>query len=542
MAAYGPCAWTKHIHSIFQVPLPLKAGADVNGGINRCFSENTILRAVNNMDSLHESVRSDDLKSVKKLLQNNPDHINSKDNMGETPLHSASGSGHKAMAELLLANKADVNARDNNGNTPLLWAATYGHKAVAKLLLANRADVNARDNFGNTALQRAEANGHKAVVKLLRRYDANVANHIVQPISELMRILLVSLFIIGIFFISTIGINLVKKHTVSPQLCFILGVIIVFCVTLISVIMARKKKRNAVVNYFLDRSITAAYIQNAREFPGKNIINAILCEKSIPTASESLLIWGAINLLTWFVQYGKIIELLRRINALNGTFSFFYGGCVIAVCMLVFGVFGQVTKITLVGYLNGIVLVTVGLWNLNFDNMLDNAVRASGYTLIEKGFNIFDIVALLQCFWGLLQIFNFWRFGFQPGINKAVKDGALPKLQEITRSPAKPDIGRFKFTMPASLFQSFIPGIRHGGSYTVWLLPYKACCLHDKLEDYFEYDRRAVAGHQFNETVEYLMNGDIKIRLDTRLIKFKDNCMVLNDSALKSFNEWLKIE
>jgi ankyrin repeat protein len=89
---------------------------------------------VDNMHSLHEYARNGDLKGVKELLQDNPDQVNSKDIIGETPLHYAAGNGHNAVAELLLANNADVNAKDNGGNTPLQRAASKGHKVVVKLL------------------------------------------------------------------------------------------------------------------------------------------------------------------------------------------------------------------------------------------------------------------------------------------------------------------------------------------------------------------------------------------------------------------------
>lgn len=464
------------------------------------------------MHSLHVSARNGDLKRVKELLQVNRDQVNSKDNLGETPLHYAAGNGHKAVAELLLANNGDVNAKDNDGRTPLQWAALKGHKAV---------------------------------VKLLRRHGAIVTSHIFQPDPEVMRIPLVVLFIIGVLILFIVGRGISFKHSISLKLCYFLIVIIAFYATLILVIIARKKKRNAIVSYFLDRLISSDYIQNARELPDKRIINTIVRDRLIPTASESLLVWGSFDLVMWFVQHVKIVELLSKIDTFSGdTFTFIiYGGCIIAMGMLAFGVIGQAKKSTLVGYLNGIALIAAGLWNLNFDNALANAVRLYGYKLTEKGFNIFDILGLFQCIWGLLQIYSFWRFGFQPrGMNKAAKDDALTRLQKITRSQAKPDAGRFKITIPTSLLQSLYAGIRHGGMYTVWLLPYKACCLHDKLDNYFEYDRRAIAGHQFNNSIEYLMNGDIKIQFDTRLIKFKKHSIALSESALKSFNEWLRLE
>jgi len=463
------------------------------------------------MHYLHESARRGDLKRVKELLRDDPDQVNSKDDAGGTPLH---------------------------------YAAAYGHKAVAELLLANKADVNARDNDGNTPLQRAASEGHKALVKLLRRHAAAVPHQIIQPVPEFMQMPLAVLFIIGVSFLFIIGTGIAFGHSITRKQCFVLVVMAAFYAALIVVILVREKKRNTAVIYFLDRSISPDYIQNARELPEKRIINAILRDKSIPGASESLLVWGSINFVMWFMQHVKIVELLSRFDILSGTSPFLiYGGCMIAVGMLAIGILGKVTKSTLVGYLNGIALVMAGLWNINFDNALTNVVRRFDYELVEKGFNIWVMLGLFQCVWGLLQIYGFWRFGFKPkGITKAVKDDALAKLQGITRSPAKPDAGRFKLTIPSPLLQPLFPRIMHGGTYTVWLLPYKASFLHDKLDDYFEYDRRAVAGLQFKDGVEHLKNGNVKIQIDARLIKFKENSIVLSESALKSFNEWLRID
>ncbi|HYA88471.1 MAG TPA: hypothetical protein VEI57_15565 [Nitrospirota bacterium] len=309
-----------------------------------------------------------------------------------------------------------------------------------------------------------------------------------------------------------------------------------------------EKETYAAVSYFLDRSMSSEYIQNAKELPDRRIINTILRDKSIPSAIEWLLVWGTINLLMWFVQHVKIVDLLTKIQAFSEILVFFmYGGCVIAVGMLAIGIFGQVTKSSMVGYLSGIALFAAGLWNVNFDSALANEIRLYGYNLVEKGFNIFKLLGLFQCIWGLLQVYSFWRFGFQPRrLTKAAKEEALSKLREITRSPANPDAGRFKLTIPTSLLQSLlqsvIPGMKHGGMYTVWLLPHKACCVHDQLDDYFEYDRRALAGLQCNAHAEDLTNGDIKIQMDTGLIKMIKRSIVLNGSALKSVNAWVRTD
>ena len=55
-----------------------------------------------------------------------PEHINAKNNSGETPLHRWS---HKCrsigIAELLLKRGADVNAKDRYGRTPIMFCEEW---------------------------------------------------------------------------------------------------------------------------------------------------------------------------------------------------------------------------------------------------------------------------------------------------------------------------------------------------------------------------------------------------------------------------------
>ncbi len=54
--------------------------------------------------------------------------------LGTTPLHSASGGGHKQTIELLIAKGADVNAEDDEGKTPLDYAIIGKDTETADLL------------------------------------------------------------------------------------------------------------------------------------------------------------------------------------------------------------------------------------------------------------------------------------------------------------------------------------------------------------------------------------------------------------------------
>ena len=107
------------------------------------------------------------IKSVKKHLTSGVD-VNHKDKEERTPLHEATGAGHKEIAELLINKGADVNAKISSGLTPLFLATGEGHKEVVELLIAKDADVNAKDDGGGTPLDLADGE----TADLLRKHGS----------------------------------------------------------------------------------------------------------------------------------------------------------------------------------------------------------------------------------------------------------------------------------------------------------------------------------------------------------------------------------
>ena len=61
-------------------------------------------------------------------------HVNTKDEIGRTPLHYAAYDGHKEIVERLIANGADIKAKDKGGFTPLDLAVSEGKKETVALL------------------------------------------------------------------------------------------------------------------------------------------------------------------------------------------------------------------------------------------------------------------------------------------------------------------------------------------------------------------------------------------------------------------------
>jgi ankyrin repeat protein len=160
---------------------------------------------------IHDAARKGDLKKVQALIQADPTVVNSKDNMGDTPLHVAALHGEVAVAQALIAAGADVNAKNSagpftpdnlwgvissnnhqdpvsllyvhgvnqadmkNGYTPLDMAAFSVHyKAMVQLLVSKGADVNAQASSGATPLFWAVMREQKDELQFLIDHGANV--------------------------------------------------------------------------------------------------------------------------------------------------------------------------------------------------------------------------------------------------------------------------------------------------------------------------------------------------------------------------------
>ena len=84
--------------------------------------------------------------------------VNSKDNLGRTPLSYAAQHRHfnAGVAMLLRRNDLEVDLKDKAGRTPLSYAAEEGDPHSLRLLLDEKeADVNSRDNIGRAPLSYA---------------------------------------------------------------------------------------------------------------------------------------------------------------------------------------------------------------------------------------------------------------------------------------------------------------------------------------------------------------------------------------------------
>jgi len=87
---------------------------------------------------------------------------------GAMPIHLAAGSNYiDALQELLDQRPQDIDAKTNIGLTPLMMAATEGHADAVSLLLKLGADRTLKDDEGLTAKDIAIKNGNEFLISLL---------------------------------------------------------------------------------------------------------------------------------------------------------------------------------------------------------------------------------------------------------------------------------------------------------------------------------------------------------------------------------------
>lgn len=134
------------------------------------------LRNEDGRSLLHVAVSSSHPEVVKILAEadSSVKAVNSTDEEGWAPIHSASSIGNLDILQTLLARGADVNLQNNGGRTPLHYAASKGWVKVAELLLSYGAKVNAKDKVGCTPLHRAASTGKSELCELLIEEGAEI--------------------------------------------------------------------------------------------------------------------------------------------------------------------------------------------------------------------------------------------------------------------------------------------------------------------------------------------------------------------------------
>lgn len=103
-------------------------------------------------------------------------NVNTTNNVGATPLHTAIRKGSPALIENLLnVEDIDISVRDNNGNTPLYLAVLEEKQRAIEILVAKGANATTKNNYGHTAVYLAITKKSPQIIEaVLAAKDINV--------------------------------------------------------------------------------------------------------------------------------------------------------------------------------------------------------------------------------------------------------------------------------------------------------------------------------------------------------------------------------
>lgn len=103
------------------------------------------------------SMRTGNMASVRKLLDENPELANMREQKSLTPLHIAAQSGDLELASLLLDRGAHIEAESRTtGSTPLKYAVFFARIDMVRLLLQRGADIDNKGGTSRTPLELAQ--------------------------------------------------------------------------------------------------------------------------------------------------------------------------------------------------------------------------------------------------------------------------------------------------------------------------------------------------------------------------------------------------
>ena len=118
-------------------------------------NSNTLFADNNGNNALHLSVFTRELKIVDLILKYSIREviINSRNNIGETPIHFATNLQEIKLVKTLINNGANINYQDYEHEYNILhYAINLSTNDIVKLCIENNIDINRQDVYGNTAL------------------------------------------------------------------------------------------------------------------------------------------------------------------------------------------------------------------------------------------------------------------------------------------------------------------------------------------------------------------------------------------------------
>jgi ankyrin repeat protein len=97
--------------------------------------------------------------------------LNSKNTLGDTPVHRAAACGNLTGLKILLEGGANAELKRKNGNTVLHSAAIFGNSDCVEFLIAHGVEHSVKNNKGNTAMHVAAQNNSIKCLEVLLSVD-----------------------------------------------------------------------------------------------------------------------------------------------------------------------------------------------------------------------------------------------------------------------------------------------------------------------------------------------------------------------------------
>jgi ankyrin repeat protein len=129
---------------------------------------------------IHKAAKDGDFETVKKLLEKDPNLLNTGNRLQQTPLLMASFGGYADLVLFLIEKGAKINQPDLFGATPLHMAVLGGQAEIVELLISKGADVNIKSRNGKIPLQMAFEKDAPDIVEVFLKQGLAINSNINQ--------------------------------------------------------------------------------------------------------------------------------------------------------------------------------------------------------------------------------------------------------------------------------------------------------------------------------------------------------------------------
>ncbi|MDQ7825757.1 MAG: ankyrin repeat domain-containing protein [Candidatus Eremiobacteraeota bacterium] len=142
--------------------------------------EETIFKAIDPQEII-EAVLEGNTDRINRLLEDDPDLVEARDEQDYSLLHMAAWRGDIRIVEALINRKADPNLRNKWGFSALhelvRCEENNERRNILELMITAGGEVNALTDYGNTPLDIASIQGKSEFVRILQAYGATRGKH-----------------------------------------------------------------------------------------------------------------------------------------------------------------------------------------------------------------------------------------------------------------------------------------------------------------------------------------------------------------------------